>query len=489
MCHYLEEICNILGLNFTKPDRFLRHRWLSVYDVSISVLRYMDLYFIFFYSCLSKEDKLLYKDVLKNLYEKYVLTESDVTEIKAIQRKIELKKMGTEAGEARKKRIIKCLTDDGKKTNLVVSFYTFGLQRLKSYVCLFQSKTPLIHLLHDKQLDCYKIFLGYFFKANKIKKMNLNELKSFDMDDEKYHLAESDIGWGSRTAELMQEIGINDSNHPTLLWFRKAVKEAYLGGAKQMQKTVPIDNQILRSFCALDPVLQEQAYPELIDVLKKFPKKMTNVLLQEEKDDYEAQIRDYMIDRTLPKYKPPSKENNSEAEASEQANNVDIYSRADQWWGAVKKTGRYNALTKVVLAAFSCFHGPHVESSFNNMGNIMDPKRSKMIMGTYNAYLTTQYYFNTHNTDALKLLSRKDPVTDAVDTELCLNMKNAHTLNKKDEEERSAKKRPNLETKREHRKKLIAVREEEENAREKSLLRKRKLARLEKLSVNKKAKK
>ena len=51
------------------------------------------------------------------------------------------------------------------------------------------------------------------------------------------------------------------------------------------------------------------------------------------------------------------------------------------------------------------------------------------------------------------------------------------------------KKRPNLETKREHRKKLIAVREEEENAREKSLLRKRKLAILEKLSVNKKAKK
>ena len=34
-----------------------------------------------------------------------------------------------------------------------------------------------------------------------------------------------------------------------------------------------------------------------------------------------------------------------------------------------------------------------------------------MLMDTYNAFLTTQYYFKTHNTDAFKLLCGKDPVT------------------------------------------------------------------------------
>ena len=491
---YLERICYILGLNFTKPDRFLKHRWLSVYDVSVSVLRCFDLYFIFFYSCLSKEDQLLYRDVLKNLYEKHDLTEEDKTEIQTIQRKIKSKKMGTEQGEARKKRIIKCLTDDGKKTKLIITFYTYALEDLKTYVCLFQSKIPLVHLLNDKQKDCYVKFLGYFFKASEIKDMKPKRLKTFPMDDEKYHLKEKDIGWGAKTIKIMEEIG---KNHPTLLWFKKAVKKAYLEGAKQMQKTVPIDNPILQSFSAIDPVLQKRAPDEMLNVLKKLPDRMKNIMPQEEKhiweDDYDKEIRSFMKDKSLPEYKPPSDdenadENDSEAVPSTQASNLITYSRADQWWGAVKKTGKYKILTKIVLAAFSCFHGPLVESSFNNMGNIMDSKRSSMIIGTYNAYLTMQYYFKTHNTSALKLLSRKDPVHDAIDSELCYNIKNAWKLNIEDQKERADKKRPDLKTKIEHRKKLIKERKDEQEAKEKSIKRKRNLSILDML-MKKKTKK
>ena len=487
---YLERICNLMGKTFTKPDRFLNHRWLLVYDVSISTLRYLDLYFVFFYSCLSDENKHVYRDVLNDIYEFHALTDSNKTEIKAIQKKIESKKMGTPIGEQRKERLIKCVTDDRNKTKLVLTFYTFALPKIKAYVCLFQSKIPLVHKMHDKQREVYRQFLGYFFKSDKIKHMTPERLKSFDMDDKKYHLPEGNIGWGSSTKEVMKDIGKKDSNHPTLIWFRRAVKTAYLEGAKQMQKTVPIDNPILQSFSALDPFVQEKGMSDTLSYLFSFPQRMTNILLEEEKDIFEHQVRDYLVDTTLPKYRPPSEEDDSEAVAPEQTGNDVVYSRADQWWGAVKRTGRYNILAKVALAAFSCFHGPLVESSFNNMGNIMDPKRSKMNMGTYNAYLTSQYYFKTHNTDAIKLLSRKDPVNDAVDTALCVNMKNAHIANKKDEEERNAKKLPDLETKRAYRKKLIKEREEEQRVREKSLKRKQSNASLEQLSKKlKKAKK
>ena len=109
-------------------------------------------------------------------------------------------------------------------------------------------------------------------------------------------------------------------------------------------------------------------------------------------------------------------------------------------------------------------------------------------MDTYNAYLTVQYYLKSHNTDALSLLSRKDPVSDAVDTELCMNMKNAHILNTIDEKERADKKRPNLETKKANRDKMIKKMEEEEAARLESIKRKRKNAYLSKWAKTKKKK-
>ena len=60
----------------------------------------------------------------------------------------------------------------------------------------------------------------------------------------------------------------------------------------------------------------------------------------------------------------------------------------------------------------------------------MDSKRNKMLIDTYNAYLTTQYYFRAHGTDAVTLFSRKDPINDAVEAELCLNMENSFKANK-----------------------------------------------------------
>uniref|UniRef100_K1Q395 HAT C-terminal dimerisation domain-containing protein n=1 Tax=Magallana gigas TaxID=29159 RepID=K1Q395_MAGGI len=52
--------------------------------------------------------------------------------------------------------------------------------------------------------------------------------------------------------------------------------------------------------------------------------------------------------------------------------------RVDSWWGVIKKSGQYSALSKVAIAACAIFHGPIVESSFNTMGDIMDPKSSNM---------------------------------------------------------------------------------------------------------------
>lgn len=49
---WLKEICALMGVTFTVPDRFLSHRWLSCYDVATSTLRLFEAYEVFFYACL-----------------------------------------------------------------------------------------------------------------------------------------------------------------------------------------------------------------------------------------------------------------------------------------------------------------------------------------------------------------------------------------------------------------------------------------------------
>ena len=106
-----------------------------------------------------------------NIYHNCALEEDDKTQILALQDKIKSKVMGTDDGKERAKRIIKCFTDDGDKIQLVMAFYTYPLKKLKEYVLLFQSKVPLLHKLNDKQLVCYRDFMGYIFKSEYIIRM------------------------------------------------------------------------------------------------------------------------------------------------------------------------------------------------------------------------------------------------------------------------------------------------------------------------------
>ena len=51
-------------------------------------------------------------------------------------------------------------------------------------------------------------------------------------------------------------------------------------------------------------VVQELAPDALARKLENLPKKMTNILLDKEIPEYEHQVRNYVVDRTLPNYDP-----------------------------------------------------------------------------------------------------------------------------------------------------------------------------------------
>ena len=79
-------------------------------------------------------------------------------------------------------------------------------------------------------------------------------------------------------------------------------------------------------------------------------------------------------------------------------------------------------MTRVIL---SIFHGPHVESSFNTMGDVIGIKSCQTSVETYSSVQTVKYWFNSHQTTALKYFERKNVVNDPVDPKLCRNLKGA----------------------------------------------------------------
>lgn len=96
--------------------------------------------------------------------------------------------------------------------------------------------------------------------------------------------------------------------------------------------------------------------------------------------------------------------------------------RVDSWWGIIKKSGQYPALSKVAIAACTIFHGPMVESSFNTMGDIMDLKSSNMAVETYYSIQTVKYFIKSRETTATKLFRRDDFLYGPVDRQLTRNM-------------------------------------------------------------------
>ena len=60
----LAEMCLLLGVKFTVPERFVPHRWLSAHDLAVSTIRLLDVLKVFYFSFLSKNDKKTYSAIL-----------------------------------------------------------------------------------------------------------------------------------------------------------------------------------------------------------------------------------------------------------------------------------------------------------------------------------------------------------------------------------------------------------------------------------------
>ena len=146
-------------------------RWLSVYDVTLSTIYMFDLYVIFYFSFLRKEDKKLYKSILNTIYSHHKLSDEVKTRTGAHQNKLKRTKL-TKPGKERKDRIVHKVIVDENKTRLYASIYSSALQVMRKYVKIIQQAEPAIFSIHTKQVDVFTEFLTQFIKPEMLSERN-----------------------------------------------------------------------------------------------------------------------------------------------------------------------------------------------------------------------------------------------------------------------------------------------------------------------------
>ena len=67
LCELLEEICVILGVTFTMPQRFVNHRWLSCYNEWEVNVPMIDPLTLFYFAFMNASDQELYKEAMMEI--------------------------------------------------------------------------------------------------------------------------------------------------------------------------------------------------------------------------------------------------------------------------------------------------------------------------------------------------------------------------------------------------------------------------------------
>ena len=120
-----------------------------------------DALFLLYNSWMNKEDQAIYRDDKDLIFEQNGCTEKAKESILLIQK--QMKKKGlTKKGKARKSRIYKKGIFEKHETLLIANFYEAVLPMFKSFILIFERKTPEVHKLHLNLAEVTRYFLLVF---------------------------------------------------------------------------------------------------------------------------------------------------------------------------------------------------------------------------------------------------------------------------------------------------------------------------------------
>ena len=396
----LIELCSLLNITFTMPERYSDTRWLSVYDVAVDTLRLMDVYTLFYHPFLQTMDRTHYLHLCVEIFRRHNLDEEARDAVRDIQKTLRAKKM-TPDGKRRKEVVTEALFVERKYTRLILHFYSSVLPLLKKYVLIFQIREPLLHRLRDEQLLLMKDFMGCFVKPELLLNVSGKKICKIDLEADASLLKKKDMFIGPQAQRLLKECRRSNSKATSFL---DHVKDAYVATGIYLQKKMPVNNILLKHLSALDPAVR--GHSPAMQYMKALPDLAPNVLDDEDLQTYALDVQRFHIDGSLPI--------------------ASTDTRLDSWWAQVFDTGKFPALSKMVSALLSCFHGPQIEGSFSIMGNVITTQTACMGVKTLDAIQSVKYSLKASEKAAVQYFKKNDHLHSSVDSKLVCNMTCAH---------------------------------------------------------------
>ena len=113
------------------------------------------------------------------------------------------------------------------------------------------------------------------------------------------------------------------------------------------RKKLPLENDALKAFTAIDPVMITLPNELVLTRLLSLPSLVPNLLNVDGEECFNKKVRAIMVDSNLP---------SATCMVNHKEQDVDCL----KWWKLVKE--RYPYLFKMVTGTLSIFHGPRVES-------------------------------------------------------------------------------------------------------------------------------
>lgn len=396
------ELAILLNVKALKPLSRPDHRWLYVLVVLERIEYLWDVLILFYFSWLSKEESEIFNDDIKLISEKRNLTPVQLEKIKQIQFSLKKKSL-TNEGKNRKQRIIQGLFEQRKKTLLQMGIYKTVLPTFNSYLKKFQEKNISLHLIHIELYKLTKQFLSYFIKHEAISTADkVEDLLKIDVGSTANQLPDNLIFTGVEVSKLIKNSKKSDVK---VMEFKETLKTAYSKCAQYMLRKLPLKNSSFIRFTGLDPDLKgtTAAFSALIKLAESLP----NVICEDEMTELDQEIRNYQVDSNI-----------------KISSSLNIL--ADFWMPIFKmKQGnnfQYPLLSKLVKAVLTCFHGPHVESAFNLMGNIMTENRTSLNIESLDSVQTIKYYLLSKNNTTCEEFGSKEPMNEPIKRNFAENL-------------------------------------------------------------------
>ena len=166
----------------------------------------------------------------------------------------------------------------------------------KSFILIFEQKTPQVHKLHLKLAEVTRDFFACILKHESIKGLTGSKLKKFNIKNELRKTKDFFIGASNEklTRKLRRE-----SKADIVKEFQVCVKKAFINTAIYMQEKFPLTNKFLMCLSGLDPTAI--GHPASYACLKKLADFFPTILTSTEKtDNYLKEISTLQLDGSLP---------------------------------------------------------------------------------------------------------------------------------------------------------------------------------------------